>query len=126
MLGAVVIGLSAVVGPVAGLWHGRTGLRAVAVAAGVCLLGALVALVIAHGLRAPRYALYGLLLGMAARMGIPLGCGLAFHLRGGALVDAGLLYYLLVFYPVTLGVETALSLPGDGPAARCPNASQDV
>ena len=126
ILGVVVIGLAAAVAPVAGLWHGPAGLGAVAVAAGVCLLGALTALAIAHVLRAPRHALWGVLLGMAVRMGVPLACGLVFHLRGGALVDAGLLYYLLMFYPVTLGVETVLSLPGDGSAARCSDLSQDV
>ena len=33
-----------------------------------------------------------------------------YHLRGGVLAEAGVLVYLLVFYPVTLGVETTLSL----------------
>ena len=35
----------------------------------------------------------------------------AIQFRGGPLAEAGFLYYLLVFYPVTLVVETVLSLP---------------
>jgi hypothetical protein len=53
----------------------------------------------------------GLLVGMALRMGIPLALVVVFHLVGGVLVQAGLLYYFLLFYPLTLTVETALSLP---------------
>ncbi len=54
---------------------------------------------------------------MAMRMGIPLGAGLLVHLQNGALAAAGLLYCLAAFYPVTLAVETALSLPpAAGPA----------
>ena len=48
-------------------------------------------------------------------MGIPLVGALVFHLQGGVLAEAGLLVYLVVFYPVSLGVETYLSLPPTGP-----------
>jgi hypothetical protein len=74
-------------------------------------MGAAIALLLSHQLRGPRYALHGLLAGMAARMGIPLGFALACQLHGGLLADSGLIYYLLVFYPSTLAVETFLSLP---------------
>jgi hypothetical protein len=84
---------------------------AAAVAAGACVAGAIVALIIVHVCRSPQLALYGLLLGMAARMGLPLVVALAFWRHGGALAEAGLLYYLLIFYPITLGLETLLSLP---------------
>jgi len=63
---------------------------------------------------------------MAARMGIPLAFALACHLRGGLLADAGLLYYLLLFYPVTLGVETAWLLPGRSAAAAAPGPQEGV
>jgi hypothetical protein len=71
-----------------------------------------------HLLRGPKHALAALLAGMAARMGIPLAFGLAIHLQGGPLAEAGLLYYLLVFYPVALAAETALSLPPPGNLVR--------
>ena len=44
------------------------------------------------------------LVGMMIRMGIPLAAALAVYFRGGPLADAGFLYYLVVFYPVTLTV----------------------
>ena len=48
------------------------------------------------------------LLGMFARMGIPLLVCIIVYLRGGRLAEAGFVYYLLVFYFVTLVVETVL------------------
>ncbi len=64
--------------------------------------------------------LVGFLLGIVARMLLPLGVGLAGHLLGGPLAEGGLLYYLLMFYPVALSVETALSLPSTSSATRTP------
>ncbi len=126
-LGLVVLGLYALVAPVAGFFcGGPAGIWAAAAAALLCLAGAGLALVVSHALREPNHALYGMLLGMAARMGIPLGFGLVCHLQGGALAEAGLLYYLLVFYPVTLGVETALSLPRNERPASSSDVSKDV
>ena len=110
-LGLVVLGLYAMVAPVAGFCSGSAGLWAAAAAAVLCLAGAGLALVLSHALREPKRALYGMLLSMAARMGVPLAVGLPCHLHGGVLAQGGLLYYLLVFYLVTLGVETLLSLP---------------
>ncbi len=52
------------------------------------------------------------LLGMLPRLGIPLTVVLAFYVRGGWLADAGLVYYILVFYFVTLAVETTLLVSG--------------
>lgn len=111
MLALVVLTLYALVAPVAGWLSGLVGLWAAAAAAGLCLAGAAMALVAGHLLRGPKHILYGMLAGMAARMGIPLGFGLAWHHFGGTLAEAGLLAYLLVFYPVTLAAETALSMP---------------
>jgi hypothetical protein len=59
-----------------------------------------------------------MLVSMAARMGIPLVPALAIHLAGGPLANAGLLYYLLVFYPITLAVDVALSLPSTSRAGE--------
>ena len=111
VLAVVVLVVWAVVAGLAGRLSGAMAVAAASVAAGLCLAGALAALLTAHWLRDPKLVLHAVLAGMATRMGIPLATGLAIHFRGGALADAGVLYYLLVFYPVTLGVETFLSLP---------------
>jgi hypothetical protein len=111
VLGTVVLVAFAVVGLVAFRRGGANGLAAAALAATLCLLGATIALITCHLLRGPRRAIAALSLGMASRMGIPLAFGLAVHLRGGPLAEAGLLYYVALFYPVTLAVETLLSLP---------------
>lgn len=97
--------------PVAFLCSGWAGIGAAAAAAVVCLGGAVAALTVSHCLRGPQYALPAMLLAMGPRMGVPLAVALACHLHGGALADAGLVYYLLAFYPITLLVETVLSLP---------------
>jgi hypothetical protein len=44
-------------------------------------------------------------------MGVPLAAALIAVFAGGPLADAGFLYYLVVFYPITLAVETLLALP---------------
>ena len=69
------------------------------------------ALVLSEPLRRPQYVLTLVHVGMMIRMGIPLAAALAVYFVGGPLADAGFLYYLVVFYPVTLTVETFLSLP---------------
>lgn len=111
ILTIVVLVVFALAGPVAFHIGGFTALMAAALAAGLCLIGGSVALMVSRLLAGPNLALAALLTGMTARMAIPLAFGLAVHLHGGPLAKAGLLYYLLVFYPVTLAVETLLSLP---------------
>ena len=111
VLGIVVLVVFAMTGPVAVRLGGSVALTAALLAAALCLAGATVALVVGNFLRGPRHALAALVASMAVRMGVPLAPALVIHLQGGPLAEAGLLYYLLVFYPVTLAVETALSLP---------------
>ena len=116
---AAALAVYAMVAPVAGSLGGWVGLAAAAVAAGLCLLGAELALVACRLLDNPKYVLCAMLVGMLLRMGIPLASALAIQFQGGALAKAGLLVYLVVFYPVTLFVETALSLPsGEDPQHR--------
>ena len=111
-----VLCVYAVVGPVAGRLKGGLGVAAAAIAAGLCLAGAGVALAAANALRSPERALLGMLIGLIARMFIPLGCGVAMFFYSPPLAEAGILVYLLIFYPLTLGVETALALPvGNSP-----------
>lgn len=106
-----VLAIAAGLLPIAGTLHGWAGAGAVALAGVVCLAGASAALVISSILRGPHFVLPAMLLGMLIRMGLPLSLALIVHFRGGPLAESGFLVYLLVFYPVTLTVETILSLP---------------
>jgi len=119
MLALAVLLVLVPVGLVTMFVGGGKALAAAVVAAVFCLAGATIALMASHLLRGPKNALAALLVGMAARMGVPLTFGLAIHLQGGPLAEAGLLYYLLIFYPITLASETALSLPPTTADQRC-------
>jgi hypothetical protein len=80
-------------------------------AVGLCTAGALLAIWINHVFCDPKYALVGLLLGMAANMGVPLLSGVTLHLCSKSLSQSGLLYYLAFFYLLTLTLKTCLILP---------------
>jgi hypothetical protein len=113
MLGFGPLLLLVLMGPPIAYWGGTFALAAAVLAAILCWTGAAASLVIANRLRRPNQLLAALYLGMILRIGIPLGFGLTVHLLGGPLAQAGTLYYVLIFYPVTLLVETALKLPTD-------------
>jgi hypothetical protein len=115
-----------VVAPVAWGISGSAGLAASATAAALCLLGAGAALIAARAFTRRGKLLQGVLVGMALRMGIPLTFGLALQLSLKALGDACLLIYLLVFYPVTLFVETYLSLSRAGASREGNRQSPEV
>ncbi len=125
LVGAVLL-VYAGVAPVAGMLSGPVGLAAAAVAAGLCLGGALLALLTARRSADPSSAMLGVLIGMLMRMGVPLFSGLAIQVHGGRLAQAGLLVYLVVFYPVTLFVETALTLPGGDGGRGSRGGSEEV
>ena len=108
---AVAYGLTV---PVALHIGGGMAVTAAALAAGLCLLGAGSALFIGDRLRGTHAALAALLLGMILRMGLPLTAGVIIHIHGGPLAQAGLLWYLVVFYSITLTLGTILSLPPKG------------
>jgi len=111
VLGLPVLVLYLLVAPIALYVSGAMGLIAGAIGAFVCLLGAIIALVIQDVVGRVADPVSSVLVGMAARMGLPLAVALVLHISRGPLAQAGVLYYFLVFYPVTLTVETALSLP---------------
>jgi hypothetical protein len=111
ILGLATLAALLLTGPIALYRSGLAGLAAAGVAAGLCLAGAGLAMVVHDWLRGPAAALVALWTGMAIRTGIPLACGLAIHFAGGPLATGGCIYYLLVFYPITLTLGTALSLP---------------
>lgn len=100
----------AIVAPWAFHRSGGAGLWAASLAMAVCFAGAVVGFLWSGWLRSPRQILPALWLGLFARMGAPLLCGILIHLHGGPLVWAGFLYYLLVYYMVALATSTALLL----------------
>jgi hypothetical protein len=83
---------------------------AAALAAALCWLGAAIALLIAFRFREPREAIFGVLLGMGFRMGLPLAALIVLAKLAPALADAGFFGLVLGFYLVTLATETLMSL----------------
>jgi hypothetical protein len=120
-LGAVMLAALAATAPAAIQLGGVLGLAAAAIAAVLCLAGASAALVIVDRCRTPGGALAGLWIGMMVRTGVPFAIGLPIHLYGGPLAQAGLLWYLLLFYLIALAVGTFLSLP---PTKRRPTPAR--
>ncbi len=112
---AIVAGVFvAVFCPIGWRIAGPSGCQAAAIAGGLCYLGAVSALVVTRifaRIPGPQAFLIGFGLSMILRLGVPLGVGIPIHLSGGSLAEGGILYYLLVFYPITLAGETILSLP---------------
>jgi hypothetical protein len=100
------------------LTHNPLGVFTGAAAGAVCFLAAGVSLSLSGFFRKPGQVLALVLVGMMARMGIPLMAALIASLLGGPLADAGFLNYLIVFYLVMLAVETALVLSAI-PADAC-------
>ena len=94
-------------------------------AGGVCLLAGWIVLALNHMLHRPQQALALVGLAMLVRMGMPLAMVLTICLCGGPLVNAGILYYVILFYLVTLTVETLLVLPPKRPAEKQVSARQD-
>jgi hypothetical protein len=101
--------------PVAIRVGGLNAVAAAATAIGLCLAGAALALILADRLRTSNSMLAGLWIGVALRTGAPFVAGMAIHLQGGPLAQTGLLWYLLVFYPIALTAGTILSLPPTKP-----------
>jgi hypothetical protein len=110
LAGVLLVGLLPVA-PVAYAISGSAGVIAATVAAGLCLAGAEFALIATVPFSGrPSAAMYSLTVGMLARALIPLMFGVALHLRVPWLADAGMVFYLLIFYMVALATETALML----------------
>jgi hypothetical protein len=89
---------------------GSLGLAAATLAATVCLAASSLSLLLAGLLRGPELAQVSILAGMFLRMGLPLALVVVSVWRGGPLTEAGVVYYTLGFYLLTLVVETVLSL----------------
>ncbi len=110
LVSAVVVAVWALVAPVAYSISGVWGLIAAGAGAGVCWLGAQLAVAIASLFRGPEAVLQRVLLGMLARTMIPLVLGVALHFKFPSLADAGVVAYLLLFYFVTMATDTMLTL----------------
>lgn len=101
------------VSPIAYLSCGMQGLISAAVAVTVCLIAGTSALITHFAFSAAnsQNIMYGFLIGMTLRMFLPLASAVAVYLRRGMLVDAGMVYYLILFYIIMLATEVALILP---------------
>lgn len=87
-----------------------SGILAAATAAVVCLVGAEAALLITIWFRDTEMKIPSVLLGTIFRTGIPLVFGMLAYYAGGPLAEAGLFGMILVYYLLTLAVETILAV----------------
>ncbi|PQO42740.1 hypothetical protein [Blastopirellula marina] len=86
------------------------GVFSAATAATVVLLGMEAALVLTILFRDSDFKIPSVLLGTFFRTGIPLVFGMLMHTAGGPLAEAGLFGMILVYYLLTLAVETVLAV----------------
>jgi hypothetical protein len=108
---AVVVALAApVVAMLAGRTAGAPTWTTTSLAGFVCWFSASLSLVVAHRCQLRGSAMVGVFAGMLIRMSIPLAVGVAVTAHGGALAREGLFGQLLIFFLLTLVVETWLSL----------------
>lgn len=126
LLDLCVLAAYGLVAPIAHWRGGLAGMVAAGVAAALCWLGAQTALVLARRFQGPDDAWKGMLLGMLPRMGIPFVLGVVGQLSSATLAEAGLLVYLVVFYPVTLWAETIVCLLARDGAAGPGQISRNV
>jgi hypothetical protein len=109
ILTLIMLTASAVVMVLAWWLQGLEILRLVAIAAGVCYIAAIIALVGERWFAAHQLTLMGLGWAMAFRTGVPLAAALALLARGGPLVTPWIICYLGVFYLIALTVHVVLS-----------------
>jgi hypothetical protein len=102
---------------------GTTGIAAAAVAAGVCWLGAMIALVIAGISDDPPKALSAVLAGMIFRLGLPLAAGLLLRQYVPSLAAAGVFGMILCYYFITLIADTLFLLRLIAPLGKVREAS---
>ncbi len=114
-----------VVAPVSFWLHGSLGLAAAALAAVVCLAAAAAALAIGELSGLSAGSIVGLLSAMAMRTGVPLMFVMLIQLHGGVLKGTGLVYYVVLFYLLALGVEVPLSFPRGNNRPGCPGTARN-
>jgi len=86
------------------------GILAATLAAGICWIATEISLLLVIMTRDPQKKLHSLLAGIFFRTGIPLVLGMFLHRAGGPLAEAGLFGMILVYYLLTLAVETMLAV----------------
>jgi hypothetical protein len=94
---------------------GRWGLAGSGVAAGLCLVPGWITLYVSGRLRGPASAAFAALGGMVLRLVFVLGAGTGVYFAVDGFTPRNLLLWLVVFYGITLALETALVL---GPISR--------
>jgi hypothetical protein len=108
----VVFAAAAIILPVVWLFtRNLAGVFAGVAAASICWFAALLALLAGERLRAAGHVMGFLVAGTATRTGIPLLAALVAVFLGRPLDDASFLYYLILFYPISLVAEIVLILP---------------
>ncbi len=105
----IVAAALVLISPLAWLAYGPAGVFAATVAAALCSATSLTSLAFAHS-QAEGQVLVRVLVGMALRMSVPLLVCVVIALRFDIRSFAGFVYFLLVFYLVTLATETWMSL----------------
>ena len=110
-----------VAAPIASALAGSAGMISAAIAAAICVVSALLALVAVEPFRNPQQALVAMGIGMAVRMGPPLAAAMLFTKLAPYYVDAGILVYLALFFSMTLFTETWLTLPAQTAATTTPS-----
>jgi hypothetical protein len=109
LLGSVLAALLAAIGY---LTKGSAGAVSALAAVGVCLAAELLACAIQVKFRDGPEMVFGALVGMFARMLIPLIACAAVAYRGGPLAENGFVYWMLAAYLVFLACHTLWFLPG--------------
>lgn len=124
----ILISVTAVIYAAASYWgwtrDKEDGVIAASVAAGACLAGAIGATIFTSWMHDPKRVMPGLAIGMAFRMGLPLLCGIFSRIAFPPLAEAGLLYYLVVFFLPLLALETAFSLPFPPSPGKTPGSNK--
>jgi hypothetical protein len=94
-----------------GFWtRGGSGILAALTALGICLFAGNSALVVTAVSQRMNQGVQGVFGAMLVRMSVPLAALLVLPKIGGPLIAAGLMGMLMVYYLITLAVETWLSL----------------
>ncbi len=107
-IAAALAGAFLLLAPLAYGVSGLFGLKVALLAALLCWMGALFSLSISALIRGGVSVMNRLALGMTARAMVPLVLGVGLHMKHADLAGAGLIFYVLVFYMVTLAADTAL------------------
>ena len=105
-----------ILAPLVWALQGNIGLVAMGTAAFFCGASAIGSQFIAVLLTGPAYPVHATMLAMMLRMAPPLLLCMLVGLRRGPLTDAGMVFYMIGFYLVTLAVDTWLSVGRISPA----------